>query len=70
MGFPVDQAGGQKEAAPVAPWLGAAGEMMGHAAEETFPGAGPGQAGDPGPPSVGCTARGLCPQMPTPSSGL
>lgn len=42
-----------------------AGEMMGRAAEETFPGAGCGQAGDPGPPSTGCTARWLCPQMPT-----
>lgn len=29
--------------------MGTAGEAMGHAAEETFPGAGCGQAGTPGP---------------------
>lgn len=62
--------GRQEGAAQVALWLGTAGEMMGHGAEETFCGAGCGQAGDPGSPSVGCTARRLCPQMPTPSSGL
>ena len=69
--FPcIRQAGRQEGAAPVALWLGTVGEMMDHAAEETFPGAGCGQAGDPGPPSAGCMARVLCPQMPTLSSGL
>lgn len=40
-----------------------AGEMMDHAAQETFPRVGCDQAGESRPPSVRCRARGLCLQM-------
>lgn len=50
---------GQEQAAPEA----LAGEMLDHAAQETFPRVGCDQAGGSGPPSVRCRARGLCLQM-------
>lgn len=47
-----------------------AGEMMDHAAKETFPRAERDQAGESGPPGARCRARGLCLQNVPVSSGL